>query len=69
VPNTDALADTVDCDAEGYVVTDADLATSAAFVLAVGDIRAGGSAVRGVAAAVDDGVRAAAVAATLCDRQ
>jgi thioredoxin reductase (NADPH) len=69
VPNTDSLVDTLDCDAEGYIVTDADLATSEAFVLACGDIRAGGSAVRGVAAAVDDGVRAAAVAATLCDRQ
>lgn len=64
VPNTDEFSETVDCDALGYIATDADLSTSAAFVLACGDIRAEGG--QGVAAAVEDGARAAARAAELC---
>jgi thioredoxin reductase (NADPH) len=64
VPNSDAISDVVECDAEGYILTDADLATSAAFVLACGDVRGGG--IRGVASAVVEGTRAAARAAKLC---
>jgi thioredoxin reductase (NADPH) len=64
VPNTDGLTDVVDCDADGYVVTDADLATSADFVLACGDIRSG--APGGVTAAVQEGTLAAARAGRLC---
>ena len=64
VPNSVAVSDVVDCDPDGYVTTDADLATSAAFVLACGDIRGGG--IRGVASAVEEAARAAAHAAKLC---
>jgi thioredoxin reductase (NADPH) len=65
VPNTEPVSDVVDCDADGFILTDADLATSSDFVLACGDIRAGDR--HGVAAAVEDGARAATVASRLCE--
>jgi thioredoxin reductase (NADPH) len=64
VPNSEAIADVLECDSDGFVITDADFLTSAAFVLACGDIRGGG--IRGVASAVEEGTRAAAHAAQLC---
>jgi thioredoxin reductase len=63
VPNTDELADVVECDAEGRIVVNADLETSAPLVLACGDIRRGTQP--GVASAVEDGARAAARARAL----
>jgi len=65
VPNTEQLSDVVDCDPDGRIVTDAHLETSAAYVLACGDIRAGSRG--GVASAVEDGSRAAHEAIRLCE--
>lgn len=65
VPNTEALSEVVDCDADGRIVVDADLATSAPYVLACGDIRTG--SLGGVASAVADGTRAARAAIRLCE--
>jgi thioredoxin reductase (NADPH) len=62
-PSTHMLVDTVDLDANGYVVVDPDLRTSARFVLACGDIRSGSHP--SVSAAVGDGALAAAKAAEL----
>jgi thioredoxin reductase (NADPH) len=56
-PNTDGFADVLDVDGEGRVVVNGALETSAPFVLAAGDVRAG-SRPR-VAAAVGDGAAAA----------
>jgi thioredoxin reductase (NADPH) len=56
-PNTDAVADVVELDPGGRVVVNGALETSAAFVLAAGDVRAG-SRPR-IAAAVGDGAAAA----------
>lgn len=56
-PNTDALADVVELDSEGRVVTTPDLETTAPSVLAAGDVRAG-STLR-VAAAIRDGTATA----------
>ena len=56
-PNTDAVADVLDLDGEGRVIVNGALETSAPFVLAAGDVRAG-SRPR-VAAAVEDGAAAA----------
>lgn len=63
VPDTAFLEDALDLDADGRVVTDADLGASAPHVLAAGDVRAG-SRPR-VTAAIEDGERAAARAAAL----
>jgi thioredoxin reductase (NADPH) len=62
-PSTDMLEDVVDLDPDGYVVANEQLETSAQYVLACGDIRTGSA--RSVAAAVEDGAKAAAHAAEL----
>jgi thioredoxin reductase (NADPH) len=56
-PNTDGVGDALDLDADGRVVVNGALGTSAPFVLAAGDVRAG-SRPR-IAAAVGDGAAAA----------
>jgi thioredoxin reductase (NADPH) len=62
-PSTEWLADVVDLEPDGRVAADAELGTSAPYVLACGDIRAG--ATQTVASAVEDGVAAAARASAL----
>jgi thioredoxin reductase (NADPH) len=62
-PSTAELSDIVDLDEKGYIVTNAQLETSARYVLACGDIRSG--AVRSVATSVADGAAAAARALEL----
>ena len=62
-PNTEWLDDVVDLDACRRIVANADLATSAAYILACGDIRSGARAT--VATAVADGAAAAARASEL----
>jgi thioredoxin reductase (NADPH) len=57
-PTTDWLAETVDLDADRRVIADEQMETSAEFVLACGDIRAGSQMT--VASAVADGEAAAA---------
>jgi thioredoxin reductase len=57
-PSTDGLEDVVDLDSAHHVITYAQLETSAPNVLACGDVRSG--ARQTIAAAVDDGARAAA---------
>jgi thioredoxin reductase (NADPH) len=56
-PNTEFLADSVDLDPGGWVVSRGDVDTSSPYLLVVGDVRSGSPA--RVAAAVRDGVAAA----------
>ncbi len=63
VPNADGLGDLVACDADGRVVVDERLETSAPFVLAGGDVRSGSTS--RVASAIEDGRQAAQRAAAL----
>lgn len=61
VPNTDLVREEgVALDAQGYVITDAELGTSVTGVFAAGDVRA--KKVRQVATAVGDGAEAALAA-------
>jgi len=62
-PDTAFLEDALDVDADGRVIADAVLRTSAPHVLAAGEVRAGGR--RGVMAAIEDGALAAERAAAL----
>jgi thioredoxin reductase (NADPH) len=62
-PSSDGLADVVELDAMRHVITNAQLETSAAYILACGDVR--GGAQQTIAAAVREGARAAARAREL----
>jgi len=66
-PNTDGVGDELDLDADGHIVVDGRLETSAPFVLAAGDVRSG-SRPR-IAAAVGDGAAAAMRAEELLSAQ
>jgi thioredoxin reductase (NADPH) len=57
-PSSDGLEEIVELDSSHHVITNAQLETSAPYVLACGDVRSGTR--RTIAAAVDDGARAAA---------
>ncbi|MCL5291178.1 MAG: thioredoxin-disulfide reductase [Actinobacteria bacterium] len=57
LPNTEVFEGQVELDEKGYVIVDADLATSARGVFAAGDVRVG--PVKQVATAVGDGALAA----------
>jgi thioredoxin reductase (NADPH) len=62
-PSSDGLDEIVELDPAQHVITNAQLETSAPYVLACGDVRSG--AQRTIAAAIDDGARAAARASAL----
>jgi thioredoxin reductase (NADPH) len=62
-PSTDGLQDVVELDSAHHVIANAQLETSAPHVLACGDVRSG--ARQTIAAAIDEGARAAARAREL----
>jgi len=65
-PSTDGLEDVVELDSTHHVITNAQLETSAPHVLACGDVRGGSH--QTIAAAIEDGARAAACAHELLSR-
>ncbi|HET6317482.1 MAG TPA: NAD(P)/FAD-dependent oxidoreductase, partial [Chloroflexota bacterium] len=62
-PATQPFGDVIDLDGDGYVIANEQRETSAQWVLACGDVRAG--ATKSVQAAIADGERAAARAAKM----